>query len=72
MSFIEEFFGGPVDDFLVRELTDPGSPEFEGRCHCERCQRARSIALMAMTGLRPDGPVEADGLRAYLEEGGSS
>ena len=57
--FLREFFGGPVDDFLIRELTDPDSPEFEGRSHDELSQRARSIALRVY-------------LRAYLEEGPSS
>ena len=46
-SFTREFFGGSVEDYLIRELTDPDSPEFAGRSHDEASQRARSIALRA-------------------------
>jgi hypothetical protein len=70
--FLREFFGGSVGDFLIRELTDPDSPEFEGRSHDEFSQRARSIALLAITGTGHLSPEEAAGLRAYLEEGPSS
>jgi hypothetical protein len=70
--FTDEFFGGSVEDFLIRELTDPDSPEFEGRSHSEYSQRARSIALLAMTGVDHLSPEEAAGLRAYLEDGRSS
>ena len=57
--FRRVFFGGSVEDYLIRELADPDSPEFEGRSHDELSQRARSIALRVY-------------LRAYLEEGPSS
>ena len=58
-----------VDDCLIRELTDPGSPEFEGRCHCEKCQQARSVVLMVMTGTKPRTRKELEALRAWLEGG---
>jgi hypothetical protein len=67
--FRREFLGGtPVADFLIRELTDPDSPEFEGRSHGEKSQRARSVALMAATGVKPENPAEARALRGYLED----
>ena len=62
------FTNGRADDFLIRELTDPHSPEFEGRCHCEKCQQARSVALMAVTGTKPEGREEARALRGWLED----
>ena len=68
--FRRNFFGGThVEDYLIRELTDPDSPEFAGRSHDERSQRARSIALMALTGMKPQTREELEALRAYLEEG---
>lgn len=70
--FRRVFFGGSVEDYLIREMADPGSPEFEGRSHDERSQRARSIALMALTGYRPGTPEEGAALRAWLEEGGEA
>jgi len=46
--FRREFLGGTsAADFLIRELTDPDSPEFEGRSHDEISQAARSVALRA-------------------------
>lgn len=71
--FRREFLGGTsVEDRLIRELADPGSPEFEGRSHDERSQRARSLALMVAMGATPRTPEEIEAVRAWLEEGGAS
>jgi hypothetical protein len=71
--FRREFLGGtPVADFLIRELTDPDSPEFEGRSHDERSQRTRSVALMVAMGATPKTPEEIEALRTWLKEGDPS